>query len=157
MFSNKPSQNYLSWGNTSHIRAFFKLLPLVDYFCSIPLLYEGQNNYACVSDTDSILSYLIFFRPVLYFFYRQVLLPTSSFDTKGKFMTSLSGQYSSGSGSGSFSLSGIMSHKDVADYFKFLKEDYQLGTTRLCKFISHVGYQFGNQWYINEKVIITFK
>ena len=74
-------------------------------------------------------------------------------------MTSLSGQYSSGSGSGSgsFSLSGIMSHKDVADYFKFLKEDYQLGTTRLCKFISHVGYQFGNQWYIKGKGNYNFQ
>ena len=52
--------------HTSHI--FVKLLPLVDYFCSIPTLYEGQNNYACVSDTDSILSYLILFRPVLSIF-----------------------------------------------------------------------------------------
>ena len=33
------------------------------------MLYEGQNNYACVSDTDSILSYLIFFRPVLSIFF----------------------------------------------------------------------------------------
>ena len=65
-------------------------------------------------------------------------------------MGSLRGQFSSGSGS--FSLSGIVSHKDVADYFWFLKEDYHLGTPRLCKLISHVGYQFDNQWYVNEKV-----
>ena len=87
-----------------------------------------------------------------------MLLPASSFDGKGKFLTSLrggGGGFSSGSGAGSFSLSGAVSQKDLAEYFRFLKEDYHLGTPRLCRLISHFGYQFNGNWFINEKVCMV--
>ena len=85
---------------------------------------------------------------MLYIPNRQVILPTSCFDSKPKFLSCLREQFSSGS----FSLSGFISQRDVVELYKFLKNDYHLGVPRICSFIKHVGHQCYNQWYINEEV-----
>ena len=54
--------------------------------------------------------------------------------------------------SGSFSLSGSATNRDVAEWYKFLKGDYYVGEPRRCKLISHLGHQEHNRWYISEKV-----
>ena len=65
-----------------------------------------------------------------------------------KFLSSLRAQFTSGS----FSLSGAVSQRDIAEFYKFLKADYHLGAPRMCQFIKHVGHQWNNEWFINEEV-----
>lgn len=97
-----------------------------------------------------LINFLLIFS---FFFYRQVLLPISSFDSKTKFIGSLREQFSCGS----FSLGGFVSQRDVVEFYKFLKNDYILGTARMCKLIQHLGHQWDEYWFISEKVCFKGK
>ena len=112
-------------------------------FCnySFDLTYQIRLLYFVLWQLLLIL-YAIPFR------YRQILRPTSLFDTKGKFLSNLRAQFTSGL----VSLSGAVSQRDVAEFYKFLKADYHLGAPRMCQFVKHVGHQRNNEWFIYEEV-----
>ena len=81
-------------------------------------------------------------------FFQLVVLPTSCFDSKQKFVNALRQAFQGGT----FSLFNSCTNKDVIEYYQYLKRDFEAGDEQYCCRMVHVGLQQDGYWCSSEEV-----
>lgn len=80
--------------------------------------------------------------------YREVVLRTSCFDSKLKFINALRQTFQGGT----FSLYPACTDRVVQKYYQYLKKDYQAGEQGQCHLMTHIGYQSDGYWCLSDEV-----
>ena len=76
------------------------------------------------------------------------MLPTSAFESKSKFILLLRKEFQGGT----FSLSGSCTNRDVIEYYRWLKRDFEFGEQRQCSMMNYVGFQGDQYWCLSDQV-----
>lgn len=85
--------------------------------------------------------------------FREVVLPTSCFDSKQKFINALRQAFQGGT----FSLFPSCTNKDVMEYYQYLKRDFEAGDQQHCNLMVHVGLQRDGYWCLSEEVCLNLQ
>jgi len=86
---------------------------------------------------------------IVFLFCRIFVLPSSTFDSKLKFLNFMS-RY----GGGSFALGGNITNSDLISYYNFLKDDLQKSSSERNFYEArHMGHQFANYWLLSKEVM----
>ena len=81
-------------------------------------------------------------------YFREVVLATSCFDSKQKFINAV-GQAFQG---GTFSLYPSCTNKDVMEYYQYLKRDFEAGEQQHCNLMVRIGLARDGYWCLSEEI-----
>ena len=82
-------------------------------------------------------------------FSRIIVLPSSAFDSKVKFLNDLRRKY----GGGTFNLGGEVTASDLSLYYSYLKEEYRgEGAPKVYFESEHLGHQCDTYWMLSSEV-----